>query len=58
MFTVTVTLQAEGNEPVEMNYARNVNEIGAAHAVIAALNNSDDSPFAPALLSITVTVNN
>lgn len=55
-FNVVATLQAEGNEPVEMKWATETDAIGVAHAVCSILDSRDDSPFAPNLISIKVEV--
>lgn len=55
-FNVTNVMQAEGNEPVEMNWARETDALGAAHAVLGILDLRDDSPYAPNLISIKVEV--
>ena len=52
---VIATLQAPGNDPVEMNYVSNGDELDVMHGVAAALSAArDDSPWNPKTLSIRI----
>ena len=57
-FDVVAVIQAEGNEPVTMNYGKNVDALTMMNAVTAALSARDGMAFLPQTLSVTITVNN
>lgn len=62
MFTVTITIQSPGNDPVTMPYARNVSAVSAVATVAQVIAQYDETPDMPesirtTLLSVNVTAN-
>lgn len=56
-YRVTVTLQARDNDPVEVVYARDVDAMGALHAVTSAYAthvSDPESPFPTTVVSVRI----
>ncbi len=52
---VIATVQSPGNDPVEINFVSNGDELDVMHGVASALSAArDDSPWAPKTLAIRI----